>query len=89
MRRTRGAMDVELFFEERIHGAVQAEWKSRWSSGAKALVYIKAPRALHKKVDAAPANGERLVRLWVKDISRSLRVIIGGHSGKEFRLTLL
>jgi len=82
MRRAGGAMDIELFFKERVDCAVQRERKSRRSPGAEPFIYIEASRALHKQIDAAPADRERLGRLGVENIARSLGVVVFGHRGE-------
>ena len=41
-----GAMDVEFFFEEMVHGAVQVEGISGWPRYTKFIVNIKTARTL-------------------------------------------
>ena len=73
------SVEVEFFFQEMVNSRVEVERKSRRPRGAKPLVYVEASRALHKEIDAAAADRERLVRSWVKEVARFLGIIVFRH----------
>ena len=71
------AVDVEFFFQERVDGGIEIEWKSGRTRGAEFVVDIETARALHK--ESYLRTGKPPFIAAVVPIRLSIRLVVIAH----------
>ena len=76
MRALLGAMQVELFLQKRIYGAIQSKRKPWRPSNTKFRIETVAKRTIQEQIDLRSACLEWFVALGIEDIACPSRIVI-------------